>query len=101
MCERVIKAAKELGLKQSITSSVALDKYCSIPSIEADDEKFCYNIATLKKDINRLLELGADEARICKKVKAINSDFCKSKTVKVERTGIQLNERIKRGIIYE
>jgi hypothetical protein len=100
-CERVVKAAKELGAKQNIAPSLALEKYCGIPSIEVEDEQFCYNVATLKKDVNRLLDLGADASRVCKKVKAVNSDFCKSKVVKVERTGIQLNERFKKGIIYE
>jgi hypothetical protein len=100
-CERVVKAAKELGAKQNIAPSLALEKYCGIPSIEVEDEQFCYNVATLKKDVNRLLDLGADASRVCKKVRAVNSDFCKSKVVKVERTGIQLNERFKKGIIYE
>jgi hypothetical protein len=101
VCERVVKAAKELGAKQNITPSLALEKYCGIPSIEVEDEQFCYNVATLKKDVNRLLDLGADASRVCKKVKAVNSDFCKTKVVKIERTGIQLNERFKKGIIYE
>lgn len=47
------------------------------------------------------MDLGADEFRICKKVKSINPDFCKNLTAKVDRTGVQLNERFKRGIIYE
>jgi hypothetical protein len=100
-CERVVKAVKELGAKQNIAPSLALEKYCGIPSIEVEDEQFCYNVATLKKDVNRLLDLGADASRVCKKVRAVNSDFCKSKVVKVERTGIQLNERFKKGTIYE
>lgn len=101
MCERVIRASKELGTKQGVATSAALEKYCDVPTIEVDEQKFCYNIATLKKEVNRLLDLGADENRVCKKVKSVNPDFCLTKVVKVERTGIQINERLKKGIIYE
>jgi hypothetical protein len=101
VCERVIKAAKELAVKQGITASIALEKYCNIPANNVEDEKFCYNVGTAKKDINRLLDLGASEERVCKKVKTINSHFCTAKTVKSERTGVQVNERLKRGVIFE
>ena len=101
VCEKVIRASKELGVKQKISVVEALDKYCAIPSIEDGDAKFCYNIASLRTDVNRLLQLGANEFRVCKKVKSINPDFCTAKLAKLERTGVQINERFKRGIIYE
>jgi hypothetical protein len=101
VCERVVKSAKELGAKQGISASIALEKFCSIPANNVEDEKFCYNVGTAKKDINRLLDLGASEERICKKVKSINPHFCTAKTVKSERTGVQVNERLKIGVIFE
>ena len=101
VCHRVIKAAVELGAKQGITSAKALDKYCAIATLEVEDQKFCYNIDTIGKDISRLLEMGADEFRVCKKVSSINPDFCTVKIVKSTKTGEQLNDRLKKGIIYE
>ncbi len=101
VCERVIKATKELAIKQGIAASNALEKYCSIPANDVEDEKFCYNVGTAKKDINRLLDLGASEERICKKVKSINAHFCTVKMIKSERTGVHVNDRFKRGVLYE
>ena len=97
----MIRTSRELAFKQGTSSTLALEQYCKIPSIEINDEKFCYDIGSIRKDIFRLMDLGADEFRICKKVKSINPDFCKNLTAKVDRTGVQLNERFKRGIIYE
>jgi len=90
-----------MGAKQGITSTKALEKYCSIATLEVGDQKFCYNIDTLGKDISRLLEMGADEFRVCKKVNSINPDFCRAKIVNSTKTGVQLNDRLKKGIIYE
>ncbi len=90
-----------MGIKQGISAASALDKYCTIATLEVDDLKFCYNIDTIKKDISRLLDMNADEYRVCKKVNAINPDFCTNRALKVTRTGEQLNDRLKKGIIYE
>lgn len=89
-----------MGIKQGISATAALDKYCEIETLSVEDQKFCYNTATIKKDLYRLMDMGADEYRVCKKVKAINSDFCKVMSTQVPRTGIQLNDRMKKGIIY-
>ena len=87
-------------MKQGIAASTALERYCNIATLEVEDQKFCYDIATIGKDLYRLMELGADEYRICKRVKTINPHFCKMKTAKSSKSGIQLNERNKKGIIY-
>ena len=101
VCYRVMRATKDLSLKNNIPATSALDSYCEIQSLDTDDSKFCYNTANIRKELFRLIELGADEYRICQKVKSINSDFCKIKSQKLTNTGIHLNERLKKGIIYE
>jgi hypothetical protein len=92
----------EMGYKQGYKPMVALDKYCELSALEVEEQIFCYNAATIRKDITRLIEMGADEFRVCKKVRSINPDFCKGKSTaqKHTNTGIQLNDRKKRGIIY-
>lgn len=90
-----------MGVKQGISATAALDLYCDIETLAVEEQKFCYNTATIKKDLYRLMDMGADEFRVCKKVRAINSDFCKVMTSPhIQRTGIQLNDRMKKGIIY-
>lgn len=59
--------------------SEALSKYCAVESLDVDHTKFCYNIDTIKKNLSRILDLGATNDRICKKVLAVNKDFCQSK----------------------
>ena len=89
-----------MGIKRGITATAALDKYCEIETLSVEDQKFCYNTATIKKDLYRLMNMGADEFRVCKKVKSINPDFCKVMATQATRSGIQLNDRMKKGIIY-
>lgn len=80
--------------------SHALDKYCELKALETSDEKFCYDTSNMRQSINRLMEMGADEYRLCQRVKSINSDFCRVKTKQVKVVTVHLNERLKRGIIY-
>lgn len=94
-----MKSVKSYAASQSIKNSEAFDKYCALSTLDVDEQKFCYNTDTLRKDILRLLDLGADESRLCKKVKTINPDFCLVKTPKVSPSNQFVSK--KRGIIYE
>lgn len=106
-------ADKEKGL----SSSQALAKYCAVDSLDVEDVKFCYNIDSFKRDIYRLVDLGANNERICKKVKAINEDFCRIKQTNVIKQEVSYTTtatgtpssnnsndspplRTKRGVIY-
>jgi hypothetical protein len=115
VCLRVLRAVRDLSITQSIPLSNAYQKYCSLSSLEVEDQIFCYNTETIQKDIFRLLNLSADEFRICKKIKSVNSDFCKSKFRSnlnsdskrkevsysdSQKQGIILNNRLQRGVIY-
>ena len=80
-----------------------LERYCKLKGLPVDEQKFCYDTETIVQDINRLLEYGADEYRICKKVKAINPDFCKisnDKSFSKSETKNVINTKT-RGIIFE
>lgn len=79
------------GSKNVIDS---LNSYCQLQTISVEDQKFCYNIDTIKGDLQRLLSLGANDDRICKKVKSVNPDFCVTKAI-----GDKSYSR-KKGIIY-
>jgi hypothetical protein len=100
VCYRVLRAVNDLGGKQGIPATEAFDRYCDIANLEVEDQKFCYNTANVRRELFRLMELGADEYRVCKKVKSMNPDFCLVKAAKPTNTGIHLNDRNKRGIIY-
>ena len=87
--------------------SDSLERYCELKTLETEEAQFCYNIDTFKMALNKVLNVGADEYRVCKKVKAMNPDFCSGgKTKKREEkinnkpNVVHLNERHKRGIIY-
>ena len=84
-----------------------------------DEQKFCYDIENIQISINRLLDLGADEFRICRKIKSINPDFCVTTKMssheikdnsddidisyksKVENNSTISVKNTKRGVIYE
>ena len=101
VCTRVLRGARDSAKQSQIGVVEALEDYCKLQNINVEDQKFCYNIDTMKSDINRLLRLGADDDRICKKVKAVNPHFCLSKTAKSEdTTAAYVPSRTKRGIIY-
>lgn len=100
VCLRVLRAAKDFGKSRGMKVSEALNLYCTLKEIEVEDQKFCYNTDNVRTNLNKLLDLGADESRVCKKVSAINPDFCKVMTKKVGLDGIHKNDRLIRGIIY-
>ena len=91
------------------TSTVSSDKeifirYCQLSKLPVEERKFCYDTETNRKEIFRLLDLGADENRICRKVKKINPDFCNTATQGQSANDGKgfMREQIKeRGIIYE
>ena len=100
VCLRVIRAIRDLAESQKIGTIRAFENYCAIKTLELDDQKFCYNTESIKKDLFRLIDLGADEFRICKRVKKENPDFCKVKQVKTDDQGVHFKNRRKRGVIY-
>ncbi len=99
-----MRAAKDFAKQNSdMKVSEALEGYCKLENISIEDEKFCYDIDSIKADIKRLLTLGADDDRICKKVKSINPDFCMNKIIKKksdDSSAAYVPSRTKRGIIY-
>lgn len=102
VCIRVIRAARALGKSGQEGATSVLSSYCQLSQqLEVEDAKFCYNIENVRGELNRMLNLGADEYRICKRVKAMNSDFCKVMGKKVNKEGIHKNDRLVRGVYYE
>lgn len=103
VCNRVLRAAKDFAKQNSdLTVSEALEGYCKLEHISIEDQKFCYDIDSIKSEIKRLLTLGADDDRICKKVQSINPHFCTKKTTKKsdDNLAAYVPARTKRGIIY-
>ncbi len=103
ICNRVIRAVNYFSIKNNVKADVALDKYCKLTSLEVDEQRFCYNIETIKSDINRMLLMQADENRVCKKVNSINPDWCTVKQVKGDSDDKNKNTLPSktRGVIYE
>jgi hypothetical protein len=95
-CLRFLRTTKEYSLANKVSRSKAFEIYCNSDSIDVEDQKFCYNTDSFRKDIFRLMELGADEFRICKKIKSINSDFCQQKASRssgITRFQVDVSER--------
>ena len=96
------------------TSMVSSDqdifiRYCKLSKLPVEEKKFCYDTETSRKEIFRLLDLGADDKRICRKIKKINPDFCNSSQgqVNVDNSGAadrapstQQTKNFTRGVIY-
>lgn len=100
VCVRVMRAARQMGKsRQDVTA--ALNSYCSLTTIEVAEQKFCYNTENVRGELSRMIKLGADEYRICKRVRAMNPDFCNVMSSKVNNEGLHKNDRLVRGVIYE
>ncbi len=69
--------------ENSLDAFKSYERYCSLRNLSVDDQQFCYNTDSVKNELLRLLDLGADENRVCKKVYQINPDFCR--TLKLEK----------------
>lgn len=98
MCSRVIRASKDLAGTTG-SPSVSFDKYCALENIHVEEQQFCYDTNGIKNDVKRLLDLGAETDRICRKVKMTNADFCATKTASNDQSSAR--KPGKRGIIYE
>ena len=75
VCVRMVKAARDFGKAQDppTATSKALEKYCSLgTTLSVEEQQFCYNIDNVRGEINRMLDMGADEIRVCKKVRSMN-----------------------------
>lgn len=103
VCVRIIKTIRE-NKQNNEDSSDALNRYCSLGSIlGTEEQRFCYNIDNIRSELGRMLGLGADEMRVCKKVYATNAHFCEVKAQKKPTTAERRSNRDarKRGVIYE
>ena len=63
--------------------------------------KFCYDTDNFRKDLIRLMDLGAEEYRVCKRVHTENPSFCAVKKKEVTVLPGTRQSRGARGIIYE
>jgi hypothetical protein len=82
-------------------------KYCDLANLPVEEQKFCYDTDSIRQDLYKMLDFGADASRICKKVLKANPDFCRVPTA----SKLTLNEAPKsimannrdsiRGVIYE
>lgn len=100
ICFRVLRAVKDISRRQQLSVQEAFTKFCLVPSIEVEEQKFCYNMDPLRQELNRLFKFGADDIRICKKIAAINSDFCLAKDTSKAAENPHPDRRKNRGIIY-
>ena len=101
VCVRVIRAAREMGRQRQEDVTTLLNSYCAVNSLEVADQKFCYNTENVRGELSRMLKLGADEYRICKKVRSMNPDFCRVMALKHNKEGVIKNDRLVHGVIYE
>ena len=83
------------------------EKYCNFPHLPVEEQKFCYDTDSIRQDLYKMLDFGADINRICKKVLKANPDFCRvSPTVKLilneapKSMMVNIHENI-RGVIYQ
>lgn len=88
-------------------------QFCSLgEGLLVEEEKFCYDSQSFLEEINRLVKLGANSERICRRIHSINPDFCASmqykrssltSTASIDTHGpLSTSQRTtKRGVIYE
>ena len=110
VCMRVLRASRDLAKDDSagkLSVPDALAKYCQLQNIAVEDQQFCYNIDTMLKDISRLIVLGANDDRICKRIKSANPHFCSSSKTTKSSTAhsdtanvIHIPQGAKKGFIY-
>lgn len=78
LCLHIMQTVKELAVKSSILPSLSLLNYCSIAELDVETKQFCYHLDSIKGDVQRVLDAGAPEKRICRKIKALSPTLCKS-----------------------
>lgn len=111
VCFRIISSVMDSSLTKAGKASQSYDRYCSLTSIPVEETQFCYNTNGIKAEIHRLLDLGANAERICKKVNKVNPDFCTTKESDFVLTALEnpdsdalltnnTNFKAKRGFIY-
>lgn len=100
VCFRVLRAVYDLSKSRQVSSREAFESYCRVSNLQTDEQKFCYDTDSVRQELFRWFDLGMDELRICKKIKAINPDFCMTKIQKVVADVITLNKKQQRGVIY-
>ena len=90
-------------LSSGPTNAEVFHRYCNISKLPVDERKFCYDTDSIRKEIYRLMDLGATEDRICRKVHKINPDFCKTvaATNEAENAVVRTEKQRERGVIYE
>ena len=89
-----------MGGTSKASGAEAFEKYCSLDTLPVDELKFCYDVDSFKQDVLKLLNFGADEKRICKKVHSTNHNFCAVKKKDAVLPGTRAFKNA-RGIIYE
>lgn len=79
------------------------EQYCGMDSslLSVEDQRFCYNSDNIRQDLYRLLDMGADEFRVCKRFKKANAHFCESKTASTEVVRDFSLQTKKRGVVFE
>ncbi|TMW57281.1 hypothetical protein Poli38472_003206 [Pythium oligandrum] len=68
------KLAEEKGKKLAVAEK-AVEKYCS-KKLSSKDQKLCYFLEPMKKDVARQISFGKDSIKICKTLEKKNPDFC-------------------------
>ena len=100
ICLRIVRTIRDISKSQGISITKAFDNYCKMQGLEVEEQKFCYNVESFQKEVIRLMDLNADEFRVCKKVKSINPDFCATRVTPKAADNESLRQNSKRGIIY-
>ncbi|KAJ0394422.1 hypothetical protein P43SY_010919 [Pythium insidiosum] len=70
------KLAEQKGKKTLAVAENAVEKYCGSKKLAAKDNKLCYFLEPLKKDVARQVSFGKDSMKICKSLEKKNPDFC-------------------------
>ena len=121
VCERVLRAVKRsavtlvevstfntasgtssYGTREKNSFPAVFERYCELSALTVEERKFCYDTNPMKKELFRLLDMGANEIRICKKIFKVNSDCCKVHSKdQVRSAAVKAKQSRSIGIIYE
>lgn len=67
--------AETPSAKKQATAEKAVEKHCA-KKLSTKDNKLCYFLEPLKKDVARQVTYGKDPLKVCKSLEKKNPDFC-------------------------
>mmetsp|Transcript_17619 Transcript_17619/g.26099 ORF Transcript_17619/g.26099 Transcript_17619/m.26099 type:complete len:170 (+) Transcript_17619:17-526(+) len=71
----------------------AIDEFCGQKKLRPKDDKMCYSLKTIKKNVSQPFSLGMPKLKVCQRLKKDNNEICNLRyPIKVEKGSVDYNK---------